>query len=134
MEVDEQQHGSFGAPVKITDVRTLRMSAPGHKTEGNNWVFVKIETDSGISGIGEGSLQFKDAALMAEIEEFKKFLLGKDPFRIEYIWTSLYRRVTWTGGPVTMSAISAIDLALWDIKGKGAGRAGLRATGGSESR
>ncbi len=97
------------------------MSAPVHKAEGNNWVFVKIETDSGISGIGEGSLQFKDAALMAEIEEFKKFLLGKDPFRIEYIWTSLYRRVTWTGGPVTMSAISAIDLALWDIKGKALG-------------
>ncbi len=97
------------------------MSAPVHKAEGNNWVFVRIETDSGISGIGEGSLQFKDAALMAEIEEFKKFLLGKDPFRIEYIWTSLYRRVTWTGGPVTMSAISAIDLALWDIKGKALG-------------
>ena len=47
-----------------------------------------------------------------------EFLEGKDPRRIDWIWTSLYRRVTWAGGPVTMSAISAIDLALWDLKAK----------------
>ena len=55
---------------------------------------------------------------MGEFAAFKRFLLGKNPFEIERIWTSLYRRVTWSGGPVTTSAISAIDLALWDIKGK----------------
>jgi galactonate dehydratase len=88
---------------------------------GTNWLFVKVETDSGIHGIGEGSLQYKDAALTAELEEFKRFIVGKDPFQIEHIWTSLHRRVTWTGGAVTMSAISAIDLALWDIKGKALG-------------
>ena len=102
--------------MKITDVRVLRMAAPGDAS--TNWLFVKIETDSGIYGVGEGSLQYKDVGLTAEIEDFKKFLIGKDPFQIEHIWTSLYRRVTWAGGPVTMSAISAIDLALWDIKGK----------------
>ena len=59
--------------------------------------------------------------MIAELESFKPFLIGKDPFQIEHIWTSLHRRVTWTGGPVTMSAISAIDLALWDIKGKAFG-------------
>ena len=84
-------------------------------------MFVKIETDSGIYGIGEASSQYKDLALVAELEDFRKFIIGKDPFQIEYIWTSLYRKVTWTGGPVTMSAISAIDLALWDIKGKALG-------------
>ncbi|NJN84850.1 MAG: hypothetical protein HC802_22895, partial [Caldilineaceae bacterium] len=52
---------------------------------------------------------------------FADFLRGKDPFQIEHIWTSLHRRVTWTGGAVTISAISAIDLALWDIKGKALG-------------
>ena len=98
------------------------MAAESHKTsvggDTNNWLFVKIYTDEGIYGIGEGSLQYKDQALESEILDFAKFIIDKDPFDIEFIWTSLYRRVTWTGGAVTMSAISAIDLALWDIKAK----------------
>ena len=106
--------------MKITDVKILKMAAESHKTsvvgDTNNWLFVKIYTDDGIYGIGEGSLQYKDQALESEILDFAKFLIDKDPFDIEFIWTSLYRRVTWTGGAVTMSAISAIDLALWDIK------------------
>ena len=107
--------------MKITDVKIFRMSAESHKSDTNNWLFIKIYTDTGIYGVGEGSLQYKDLALMGELEDFSKFLIGKDPFAIEYIWTSLYRRVTWTGGAVTMSAISAIDLALWDLKGKALG-------------
>ncbi len=105
--------------MKITDLKILRMSASPQAN--TNWTFVKIETDAGIHGIGEASLQYKDAALIAELETFRRFLVGKDPFQIEHIWISLHRRVTWTGGPVTMSAISAIDLALWDIKGKALG-------------
>ena len=107
--------------MKITDVKIFRMSAESHKSDTNNWLFIKIYTDTGIYGVGEGSLQYKDLALIGELEDFSKFLIGKDPFAIEYIWTSLYRRVTWTGGAVTMSAISAIDLALWDLKGKALG-------------
>jgi len=94
------------------------MATPVHKTAGTNWLFVRIDTDAGISGWGEGSLQYKDAALEAEILDFGKYLEGKDPRRIDWIWSSLYRRVTWAGGPVSMSAISAIDLALWDLKAK----------------
>ena len=105
--------------MKITDLEVLRMKA-GTEPK-NNWLFVRIHTDSGISGVGEGSLQYKDAALMAELINFGIYLRGKDPFQIEDIWTSLHRRVTWTGGAVTISAISAIDLALWDIKGKALG-------------
>jgi galactonate dehydratase len=105
--------------MKITNVEVLRMQA--HSERQNNWLFVRIHTDSGITGIGEGSLQYKDAALSAEIENFGAYLRGKDPFQIEHVWTSLHRRVTWSGGAVTMSAISAIDLALWDIKGKALG-------------
>ena len=104
--------------MKITDVKVFRMATPVHKTAGTNWLFVRIDTDAGISGWGEGSLQYKDAALEAEILDFGKFLEGKDPRRIDWIWSSLYRRVTWAGGPVSMSAISAIDLALWDLKAK----------------
>ena len=105
--------------MKITDLEVLRMQA--HVEPHNNWLFVRIHTDSGLVGTGEGSLQYKDAALAAELENFGTFLRGKDPFQIEHIWTSLHRRVTWTGGAVTMSAISAIDLALWDIKGQALG-------------
>jgi galactonate dehydratase len=104
--------------LKITDVKVFRMATPVHKTAGTNWLFVRIDTDAGISGWGEGSLQYKDAALEAEILDFGKYLEGKDPRRIDWIWSSLYRRVTWAGGPVSMSAISAIDLALWDLKAK----------------
>lgn len=107
--------------MKITNVTTFRTSTPVHKTAGTNWLFVRIDTDAGISGWGEGSLQYKDAALEAEINDFGRYLMGKDPRRIEHIWTSLYRRVTWSGGAVTMSAIAAIDLALWDIKAKALG-------------
>lgn len=103
--------------MKITDLHVLRMGTQGK----NNWMFVKVETDAGIYGLGEASLQFKDDGVMGEFEGFKRYLIGKDPFEIERIWTSLYRRVTWSGGPVTTSAISAIDLALWDIKGKALG-------------
>jgi galactonate dehydratase len=105
--------------MKIVDIEVLRMKA--HTEPHNNWLFVRIHTDSGISGIGEGSLQYKDVALAAELVNFGTYLRGKDPFQIEHIWTSLHRRVTWTGGAVTLSAISAIDLALWDIKGKALG-------------
>ncbi len=94
------------------------MRTPAHKTAGTNWMFVRIEADSGLYGIGEASTQYKDAGVAAEIEDFGKYLIGEDPFRIEHIWTSLYRRVTWSGGAVTMSAISGIDLALWDLKAK----------------
>ena len=102
--------------MKITDVEVLRMRAGTEPN--NNWLFVRIHTDEGISGVGEGSLQYKDVALQAEIENFATYLRGKDPFQIEHIWTSLHRRVTWTGGAVTISAISAIDLALWDLAGR----------------
>jgi len=107
--------------MKIKDLEVIRTSSPLHKTAGTNWLFVKILTDTDIVGWGEGSLQYKDSALEAEICDMKKFLIDKNPLNIEDIWTSLFRKVTWSGGAVTMSAISAIDLALWDIKGKAYG-------------
>ena len=107
--------------MKIKDIKIFKTSSPLHKTSGTNWLFVKIITDKDIVGWGEGSLQYKDFALESEILDMKKYLIGKNPLNIENIWVSLFRRVTWSGGAVTMSAISAIDLALWDIKGKAYG-------------
>ncbi len=69
--------------MKITDLQVMRIGSEGT----NNWMFVKIETDAGIHGWGEASLQYKDDALLGEFAAFKRFLLGKNPFEIERIWT-----------------------------------------------
>ena len=106
---------------RIADVETFRMGAPGRERSAANWIFVRITAEDGTYGWGEASTQYKDAAVEAEILDFAKYLKGKDAFQIEHIWTSLHRRVTWTGGPVTMSAISGIDLALCDLKAKSLG-------------
>jgi len=67
--------------MKITDIEVLRMQA--FTEPDNNWLFVRIRTDSGISGIGEGSLQFRDVALAAEMNYFATYLRSRDPFQIE---------------------------------------------------
>ncbi len=102
--------------MKITDVKTFNVFC--YRT---NFVFVKIETDEGVSGIGEGTLEYKENALLGAIEDIKRVLLGQDPRCVERITQELYRDSYWRVGPVLMSAISAVDMALWDIKGKLAG-------------
>lgn len=82
------------------------------------WGFVEIETDGGIRGWGEAVLEGHARAVLSCVEEMKDYLIGADPSRIEDIWTTLYRAGFYRGGGVLMSAISGIDQALWDIKGK----------------
>ena len=82
------------------------------------WGFVEIETSDGLTGWGEAVLEGHTATVMACVKEMEEYLLGKDPERIEEIWTTLYRAGFHRGGGVMMSAISGIDQALWDIKGK----------------
>ncbi|MFC0158381.1 galactonate dehydratase [Mameliella alba] len=82
------------------------------------WLFLKIETDEGLTGWGEPVLEGHAETLAAKIAELSDFLCGRDPLHIEDIWQSLYRNGCYRGGPVLMSAISGIDMALWDIKGK----------------
>ena len=86
-----------------------------------NWVFVKVYTDEGIEGVGEATLEYKEKALVGAIEHAKEALVGKDPMRIEEHVHNLYRDAYWRGGAVLMSAISGIEMALWDIKGKALG-------------
>ncbi|MBD2844133.1 galactonate dehydratase [Paenibacillus sp. IB182496] len=83
-------------------------------------VFVKIETDEGLVGYGEGT-NFSPNAVTGMIEDLKPYVIGQDPRRIEYLWQACFRRLFARGGPVTGSALAAIDLALWDIKGKALG-------------
>lgn len=85
------------------------------------WLFLKIETDEGISGWGEPVIEGRAATVDAAVHEFADILVGRDPRRIEDIWQVLYRGGFYRGGPILMSAISGIDQALWDIKGKALG-------------
>ena len=82
------------------------------------WCFVEMETDEGITGRGEAVIEGKAFTVKACVEEMTEYLIGKDPGHIEDLWNLLYRGAFYRGGPVLMSAISGIDQALWDIKGK----------------
>ena len=102
--------------MKITDIKTFNVF-----TYRTNFVFVKLETDEGISGIGEGTLEYKENALLGAIEDIKRVLIGQDPREVERISHELYRDSYWRVGPVLQSAVSAVNMAMWDIKAKAAG-------------
>jgi galactonate dehydratase len=99
--------------LKITGLKTFIVNAGG-----TNWVFVKVLTNQGITGLGEGSVTSKETTLAAAIMEHERFLIGRDPTAIEFLWQAMYRMPRWRGGPILNSAISAIEIALWDILGK----------------
>ncbi|MNB70351.1 D-galactonate dehydratase [compost metagenome] len=82
------------------------------------WLFLKINTDEGISGWGEPVVEGKAHTVQAAVEEMMDYLIGQDPQRIEDLWQTMYRGGFYRGGPILMSAIAGIDQALWDIKGK----------------
>jgi mannonate dehydratase len=89
---------------------------------GRNFVTLKVVTDQGVHGIGDATLNGREKAVVAYLEDHVvPCLIGKDPRRIEDMWQFLYRGAYWRRGPVTMSAIAAVDTALWDIKAKMAG-------------
>ena len=86
-----------------------------------NQLLVKIETDEGVFGWGESGLSGREKAVVGAIEHYAELLLGRDPFQIGAIWQALYRSQYFEGGRVLQAAISAIDIALYDIKGKALG-------------
>jgi mannonate dehydratase len=89
---------------------------------GRNFVTLKIETDQGVYGIGDATLNGRELSVVSYLEDHVvPCLIGMDPRRIEDIWQYLYRGAYWRRGPVTMRAIAAVDVALWDIKAKMAG-------------
>lgn len=103
--------------MKITGIKTFICHA--YRT---NWVFIKVYTDvDGLYGVGEATLEYKELTVAKACEELERVVLGKDPHCIEDIWHSLYRDTYWRGGPVLMTALSALEMALWDIKGKDLG-------------
>ncbi len=99
--------------MKVTDIKCFAVDC--FRT---NWVFVKVYTDEGIDGVGEATLEYKEKALLGAVEHIKEYLVGKNPLDIEKHWHAIYRDAYWRGGPVLMSALSAVEMALWDILGK----------------
>ena len=102
--------------MKITDAYVIVCSP------GRNFVTLKIVTDEGIYGIGDATLNGREKTVVSYLEDYLiPALIGKDPARIEDIWQYIYRGAYWRRGPVGMTALAAVDMALWDIKGKVAG-------------
>jgi mannonate dehydratase len=99
--------------LKITDAKVF-VTCPGR-----NFVTLKILTDEGIYGLGDATLNGRELPVASYLtDHLVPCLIGRDPFQTEDIWQYLYRGAYWRRGPVTMTAIAAVDMALWDIKGK----------------
>lgn len=99
--------------MKITDVKTFTVDC--FRT---NWVFIKIYTDEGIDGVGEATLEYKEHALEGAVAHIREYLIGQNPLDIERHTHAIYRDAYWRGGAVLMSALSGVEMALWDILGK----------------
>ncbi|MGI8687156.1 MAG: mandelate racemase/muconate lactonizing enzyme family protein [Thermomicrobiales bacterium] len=102
--------------MKITDIKTFLVHDPDRPER--NYSFVKVYTDEGLTGLGEAGINSKELALEGLIKTYTPLLIGMDPSRIEHIWQTLWRGQFFRGGHVHAAAVAAIDLALWDLRGK----------------
>jgi galactonate dehydratase len=105
--------------MKITDVKTFLVH--DRERPERNYSFVKIYTDEGLTGLGEAGINGKELALKGLVETYRPILIGMDPARIEHIWQTLWRGQFFRGGHVHSATVAAIDLALWDLRGKALG-------------
>ncbi|MEJ7830825.1 MAG: galactonate dehydratase [Segetibacter sp.] len=96
--------------VKITRLETILIKP--------RWLFLKIHTDAGVVGLGEPLLEGRALTVKTAIQEVEPYLIGKDPRQVIHHWQAIYRHAFYRGGPILTSALSGIDQALWDIKGK----------------
>src|SRR5438045_9780418 len=99
--------------MRITDARVI-VCGPGR-----NFVTLKVTTEDGVHGLGDATLNGRELAVASYLSDHVlPLLIGRDARRIEDIWQYLYKGAYWRRGPVTMTAIAAVDTALWDILGK----------------
>ena len=99
--------------MKIKEIKVIVCSP------GRNFVTAKVITDEGVYGIGDGTVNGRELSVVSYLQDhIAPTLIGKDPLRTEDIWQYLYKGAYWRRGPITMAAIAAIDMALWDIKAK----------------
>jgi galactonate dehydratase len=103
--------------IKITHLKVFGVSLTPNSDRP--YVFVKLETNQqGLVGWGEATLEGKGQSAMSCVEDFRDFLIGNDPMQVEHLWQSMYVHTFYRAGPLIGSAISGIDQALWDIRGK----------------
>lgn len=111
--------GAQNAPIspkeslKVTRLETVLVKP--------RWLFLKVHTDAGLVGLGEPILEGRAKTCAAAVEEIAPYLIGKDPRRVVHHWQAIYRHAFYRGGPILTSALSGIDQALWDLKGKALG-------------
>jgi galactonate dehydratase len=109
--------------MKITKLETFYVKP--------RWLFLKVHTDEGITGLGEPIVEGRPQTVAAAVHEIGRYLIGQDPRRIEHHWQAIYRGQFYRGGPVLCSAISGIEQALWDITGKWLGQPVYQLLGGA---
>src|SRR4029079_2912048 len=102
-----------GDKMKITRLETIMVKP--------RWLFLKVHTDAGIVGLAEPIVEGRAETCATAIKELSEYLVGKDPRAVVHHWQAMYRHAFYRGGPVLTSAISGVDQALWDIKGKALG-------------
>jgi galactonate dehydratase len=118
-EAQAQGRGGPGAPLaakdrlKVTKLETFLVKP--------RWLFLKVHTDAGIVGLGEPVVEGRALTVATAVKEIEPYLLGKDPRAVVHHWQAIYRHAFYRGGPILTSALSGIDMALWDIKGKALG-------------
>jgi galactonate dehydratase len=100
-------------PLKITKLETFLVKP--------RWLFLKVHTNAGLVGLGEPILEGRARTCAEAVKEIEPYLVGKDPRRVVHHWQAIYRHAFYRGGPILTSALSGIDVALWDIKGKALG-------------
>jgi galactonate dehydratase len=100
-------------PLKITRLETFLVKP--------RWLFLKVHTNAGITGLGEPILEGRALTCAEAVKEIEPYLVGKDPRQVVHHWQAIYRHAFYRGGPILTSALSGIDQALWDIKGKALG-------------
>ena len=120
--------------MKITGItaHVMGIPGPGGHAPARNWIFVRVETDTGITGVGEATTEYHEQAVAAMVEQhFASMLVGQDPTRVNSAWQQMQRHFWWRGGVVAASAASGIEQALWDITGKAYGQPVYRLLGGA---
>ncbi len=100
-------------PLKVTKLETMLVKP--------RWLFLKIHTNAGIVGLGEPVTEGRALTCATAVKEIEPYLVGKDPRAVQHHWQAIYRHAFYRGGPILTSALSGIDQALWDIKGKALG-------------
>jgi galactonate dehydratase len=120
--------------MKITSIDThlMGIAGAGGHAPSRNWIFVEVQTDEGIVGVGEATTEYHEHAVVAMIEQhFAPLLVGQDPTRVSHAWQQMQRLFWWRGGVVAASAASGIEQALWDITGKAYGLPVYKLLGGA---